>query len=350
MATRSTAAQTDDHVLVVEDDAAQRVGLEQLLKSWGFSVDTARDGEDALQRVESLRPTIILSDLVMPRRSGLDLLRGVRQNHDDDITMVIMTGQGTVETAVEAIKQGAYDYLTKPVDPQRLKILLDQIVERHDTLREVRALRRQLRERGTFGKMIGESLAMRRDLPDRRAGGADERVGAGERRIRHGQGGRGADHPPAQPPRGPAVRAAQLRGHPRHAARERAVRPREGRVHRRRRAPPGLLRAGQPRHAVLRRDRRDDPGHAGQAAARPAGALVPAARRPARAVGRRARRSRPRTSTRPKPSARTSCARTSTTGSTSLPSGCRRCATARTTCRCSSTRSWPSSTSATSGP
>jgi DNA-binding NtrC family response regulator len=76
--------------------------------------------------------------------------------------MVLMTGQGTVETAVAAIKQGAYDYLSKPIDPQRLKILLDQIIERHDTQREVRALRRQLQDRGTFGKMIGASLEMRR--------------------------------------------------------------------------------------------------------------------------------------------------------------------------------------------
>ena len=69
----------------------------------------------------------------------------------------MLTAQGTVETAVEAIKDGAYDYLTKPVDPQRLQILLDKIVERQDTLREVKVLRRQLREQGTFGRMIGNS-------------------------------------------------------------------------------------------------------------------------------------------------------------------------------------------------
>ena len=76
--------------------------------------------------------------------------------------MILLTAQGTVETAVDAIKQGAYDYLTKPIDPQRLRIVLDQIVERHDTLREVRALRRQLQERGTFGNMVGASLEMRK--------------------------------------------------------------------------------------------------------------------------------------------------------------------------------------------
>ncbi len=149
-----------DSVLVVEDDAAQRLGLQQLLRGWGFKVETATDGEDALQQAALSPPTIILSDLVMPRMGGLDLMRSLRQQQDD-ATIVILTAQGTVETAVEAIKLGAYDYLTKPIDPQRLKILLDQIVERHGTLREVRLLRRQLRERGSFGKLIGQNATMR---------------------------------------------------------------------------------------------------------------------------------------------------------------------------------------------
>jgi DNA-binding NtrC family response regulator len=73
-----------------------------------------------------------------------------------------VTAQGTVETAVEAMKEGAYDYVTKPIDLQRLKILLDKIVERLETLREVKALRRQLREHGTFGSLIGNSPEMRK--------------------------------------------------------------------------------------------------------------------------------------------------------------------------------------------
>jgi DNA-binding NtrC family response regulator len=151
-----------DPLLIVEDDAAQRVGLQQLLKSWGFEVDAAANGEEALQRAASARPTIVLTDLVMPRMGGLDLLKALRQQYDADVTVVLMTAQGTVETAVEAIKLGAYDYVTKPVDPQRLKILLEQIMQRLETLREVRALRRQLQERGTFGRLIGSSLEMRK--------------------------------------------------------------------------------------------------------------------------------------------------------------------------------------------
>ena len=109
MTTRSNGPESD-RVLIAEDDAAQRVGLQQLLKSWGFAVESAADGEDALAKAPSFRPTIVLSDMVMPKMGGLDLLAALRQE-DPDLTVVLMTGQGTVETAVTAIKQGAYDYL-----------------------------------------------------------------------------------------------------------------------------------------------------------------------------------------------------------------------------------------------
>jgi len=148
-------------VLVVEDDGAARVGLQQLIRGWGFDVETAADGDEALQKSQTFRPVIVLTDLVMPKMGGLDLLRGLQQQ-GDHITTILLTAQGTVETAVEAIKQGAYDYLTKPVDLQRLKILLGKVVERHETLREVRMLRQQLREHGTFGALVGGSPEMRK--------------------------------------------------------------------------------------------------------------------------------------------------------------------------------------------
>src|SRR5690349_12135548 len=152
---------TAERVLIVEDDTSARVGLEQLIRSWGFVAESATDGEDALEKVTSFRPAIVISDLVMPRLDGLGLLRALQAQGADVITL-LLTAQGTVETAVEAMKEGAYDYLTKPVDIQRLKILLDKIVERQETLREVKALRRQLREHGTFGPMIGNSPEMRK--------------------------------------------------------------------------------------------------------------------------------------------------------------------------------------------
>ncbi|MGC4083260.1 MAG: sigma-54 dependent transcriptional regulator [Vicinamibacterales bacterium] len=150
-----------ERVLIVEDDTSARIGLEQLVRSWGFLAESAGDGEEALEKVTSFRPAIVISDLVMPRLDGLGLLRAL-QAQGADVTTLLLTAQGTVETAVEAIKEGAYDYLTKPVDIQRLKILLDKIVERLETVREVKALRRQLREHGTFGSMIGNSPEMRK--------------------------------------------------------------------------------------------------------------------------------------------------------------------------------------------
>src|SRR5436309_5880659 len=165
--TESTATTIDsapavaERVLIVEDDAAARIGLEQLVKSWGFIAEAAADGEEALEKVTSFRPAIVITDLVMPRIDGLALLRALQQQ-GADVTTLLLTAQGTVETAVEAMKEGAYDYLTKPIDIQRLKILLDKIVERLETVREVKALRRQLREHGTFGSMIGNSPEMRK--------------------------------------------------------------------------------------------------------------------------------------------------------------------------------------------
>jgi DNA-binding NtrC family response regulator len=161
LAATTEARAVAERVLIVEDDPAARVGLEQLVKNWGFTAESASDGEEALEKVTSFRPAIVISDLVMPRMDGLALLRALQQQ-GADATTLLLTAQGTVETAVEAMKEGAYDYLTKPVDIQRLKILLDKIVERLETVRENKSLRRQLREQGTFGSLIGNAPEMRK--------------------------------------------------------------------------------------------------------------------------------------------------------------------------------------------
>ncbi|OFW37240.1 MAG: transcriptional regulator [Acidobacteria bacterium RIFCSPLOWO2_12_FULL_67_14] len=161
MTTSSTGHPSRDRILIVEDDQTTRVGLTELVRTWGFTTEAAADGQEALQRITDFRPSIVISDLVMPRMDGLQLLRALKEE-GTDMTIVILTAQGTVETAVEAIKAGAYDYLTKPIEPQRLKILLDKIAERQETLREVKVLRRQLRDHGSFGRMIGASAQMRK--------------------------------------------------------------------------------------------------------------------------------------------------------------------------------------------
>ena len=203
---------------------------------------------------------------------------GAQPSRATHITTVILTAQGTVETAVEAIKQGAYDYLTKPVDLQRLQILLDKIVERQrHAARSPGAAAPAAASTGAFGAMIGNSAGDAEDLPRDRTGRADRRASV----LISGESGTGKElvaqtihqlSPRATAPFVP-INCAAIPG---HAARERAVRPRKGRVHRRDRTAARLLRAGRPRHAVPRRDRRDDAADAGEAAARPAGADVPA--------------------------------------------------------------------------
>ena len=194
------AAIAAQRVLIVEDDEAARLGLTELVRTWGFTVEAAADGEQALAAVTSFRPTLVVSDLVMPRMDGLQLLAAL----GDDLAhiyFVLLTAQGTVETAVDALKHGAEDYLTKPVDPQRLRHLLERLSELSAARRENTDLRRRLREEGRFGRMVGASRAMREGLQRDRAGGADHRVGADHRRDGHRQGAGGADAAPAEPAR-----------------------------------------------------------------------------------------------------------------------------------------------------
>jgi two-component system, NtrC family, response regulator HydG len=106
-------------VLVVDDDATSRSGLERLLKSQGFDVLVANDGSDALGVVERDRPDLIVTDLKMPRMNGDELLRELRRDRPE-LPIIILTGQGDIHSAVEAMKEGADDYITKPVDVSQL--------------------------------------------------------------------------------------------------------------------------------------------------------------------------------------------------------------------------------------
>jgi DNA-binding NtrC family response regulator len=147
-------------VLIVEDDAATRAGLAELVRAWGFTAESAADGVEALERVTTFRPTIVVSDLVMPKMDGLELLKALKADADH-IKMILLTAQGTVDSAVEAVKTGAEDYLTKPLDPHKLKRLLDRLADINQQRRENQALRRELSQRGRFGRLIGHTPPMR---------------------------------------------------------------------------------------------------------------------------------------------------------------------------------------------
>src|SRR3989442_13869019 len=149
----------DHRILVVDDEPASRKGLQELLTVWGYDVSSAADGQEALERAAVRAPDLVIADLVMPGIDGLELLTRLKRDFPTT-AVVFLTGQGSIETAVQAIKDGAYDYLTKPVDPTRLQLLLDRALERSETAREVQLLRRQLRQRGAFGRLLGSSRGM----------------------------------------------------------------------------------------------------------------------------------------------------------------------------------------------
>jgi DNA-binding NtrC family response regulator len=149
-----------ERVLIVEDDPATRSGLTELVRAWGFTAEAAADGAEALERVTIFRPSIVVTDLVMPTMSGIELLKAL-QPEVENIKVILLTAQGTVDTAVEAVKAGAEDYLTKPLDPNKLQRLLERLAEINQQKRENQALRRQLNDRGRFGRIIGHSPAMR---------------------------------------------------------------------------------------------------------------------------------------------------------------------------------------------
>lgn len=157
---QSASASRSTRVLIVEDDRSARLGLLELVRAWGFTVDAAEDGREGLAKVATFRPSIIVTDLVMPNMSGLELLEAL-DGETAHIRIVLLTAQGTVETAVDALKRGAEDYLTKPVDPQRLRNLLERLSELEAAQRENTSLRRRLREEGRFGRLVGASRSMR---------------------------------------------------------------------------------------------------------------------------------------------------------------------------------------------
>jgi DNA-binding NtrC family response regulator len=146
-------------VLVVDDEPAERDGLARMVGQWGYEVETASSAEEALSLVESQHPAVVVTDLVLPEMDGLTLLQKLRETGRPPVVLLV-TGHATVETAVEAMRHGAFDYLTKPVDATRLQVLLEKSIEQESLSREVNFLRHQLRQKGTFGQLVGQSKPM----------------------------------------------------------------------------------------------------------------------------------------------------------------------------------------------
>lgn len=146
-------------ILVVDDEPNARTALAEILKEEGYQVETAADGFKGLARAEEFSPDLVLSDLKMPGMDGVELLRKLRQ-HSAELPVVLMTAFGAVETAVSAMREGASDYLTKPLNTDELVMVIDRALERTRLRRETHELRSQLSERYRFDNIIGNSPEM----------------------------------------------------------------------------------------------------------------------------------------------------------------------------------------------
>ena len=148
-----------EKVLIVEDEEYERSGMAELISAWGFSTETARDGVEGLEKIVSWGPGIVVSDLKMPRMDGIELLERAMQT-PQEISFILLTAQGSVDAAVAAMKLGAYDFIEKPVNPARLRNILQNAARQRGTDRELEAARRLLRDSGKLGSLVGSSRKM----------------------------------------------------------------------------------------------------------------------------------------------------------------------------------------------
>src|SRR5712692_8814076 len=133
--------------------------MADLLSAWGYEVEAAPDGVEALEKIPSFDPAVIISDLRMPRMGGMELLKQVRDSRLAS-SFIMLTAQGTIEEAVEATKLGAFNFLEKPVDTKRLQVELRNSLERHESERQLEIAHRRLRDAGILGSLVGRSKKM----------------------------------------------------------------------------------------------------------------------------------------------------------------------------------------------
>jgi two-component system response regulator HydG len=157
----ATLARPKARILIVDDDPIVRDSLGQWFDSEGYRVDTISSGREALERIDRERWDLALLDIKMPGMDGMELQSRLREI-DPDMPLIIMTGYASVETAVRALKNGAYDYITKPFDPDELVHLVTKALEHRAAKREVVRLRENLQEVFPKSDLIGQSPAMKR--------------------------------------------------------------------------------------------------------------------------------------------------------------------------------------------
>ncbi len=151
-----------NHILVVDDDSSLRRVMKMQLEEAGYEVSLAADGDQGWKMLREVEPQLIITDLKMPT-TGLELLARVTKE-GMQTTVIVVTAFGTIETAVEAMKMGAYDYVTKPIDFEALVLIVHRAMERQNLLEEVRTLRSALDQRYGFSGIVGHSKGLLRVL------------------------------------------------------------------------------------------------------------------------------------------------------------------------------------------
>ncbi len=149
------------HILVADDELAPRSILENLLTREGYEVVVVEDGEEALAQLREHHFDLLITDLQMPRVDGMELLREVQRAGGSTLCMVL-TGHGTIESAIEAMRTGAFDYLTKPFKSDALRLQVQRALEYGKLQTENRNLRRQVRDKYKFANLVGDSPEMQR--------------------------------------------------------------------------------------------------------------------------------------------------------------------------------------------
>src|SRR5271168_2305648 len=147
-------------VLLVEDKAELRAMLRKALERNGYTVEEAPDGNTAIDKVRSRRYLLVLSDLKLPGNSGLDVLREAHRV-EPTLPVILVTAYGSVEEAVTAMKEGAFDFIQKPVDLDHLKLLLERAAKQQELLRENLLLREEYTARYGFPRIVGEHASIR---------------------------------------------------------------------------------------------------------------------------------------------------------------------------------------------
>ena len=148
-------------VLIVEDDVSTRKGLEESIKDLGGEARSVGTAKEAAKALEAFDPRLLIVDIHLPDGDGIEILKAAREN-DPDREGIVITGQGSIDNAIEALRAGAFDYLLKPLRPAQLEVVFNRLADRRRLESEVETLRAELQETGRLGDLVGRSAVMAR--------------------------------------------------------------------------------------------------------------------------------------------------------------------------------------------